>query len=143
VDQPDSNSLCISSWTAANRSVLSADLLGRRGVSPSPPPADLIFHGIGGSSEYVLIDVAPDFASQDGALARVRRQFASCTDRTATDRSILGSDVLNHFVVILSRGNSEILLLAPNHRYRVERNRSCGHENPTLIAWPRRTGPAR
>ena len=39
---------------------------------------------------------------------------------TATDLSILGRDVLNHFDVILSRRNNEVLLLAPNHRYRVE-----------------------
>ena len=42
------------------------------------------------------------------------------TDSTATDRSILGRDVLNHFDVILSRRQNEVLLLAPNHSYRVE-----------------------
>jgi hypothetical protein len=106
--------------SCADRSVLSADLPNRLGVSSSAPPADLIFQGIGGSSEFVLVDIVLEFACQDGAPARVRGQFAAFTDRTATDLSILGRDVLNHFDVILSRRNNEVLLLAPNHRYRVE-----------------------
>jgi Aspartyl protease len=106
--------------SCADRSVLSADLLNRLGVSTSAPPADLILRGIGGSSEFVLIEIALEFASQDGTQARVRGQFAAFTDPTATDLSILGRDVLNHFDVILSRRNNEVLLLAPNHRYRIE-----------------------
>ena len=41
------------------------------------------------------------------------------SDASATDMSILGRDVLNHFDLILSRRRSEVLLLAPNHQYRV------------------------
>ena len=37
-----------------------------------------------------------------------------------TDLSILGRDVLNHFDLILSRRRNEVLLLAPNHHYRVD-----------------------
>jgi len=106
--------------SCADRSVLSADLLNHLGVSSTGPAADPIFQGIGGSSEFVLVDIVLEFASQDGAPARVRGQFAAFTDPTATDLSILGRDVLNHFDVILSRRNNEVLLLAPNHRYRVE-----------------------
>jgi hypothetical protein len=106
--------------SCADRSVLSADLLNRLGVSSTPPPTDLIFQGIGGPSEFVLVDIVLELASQDGPPARVRGQFAAFTDPTATDLSILGRDVLNHFDVILSRRNNEVLLLAPNHRYRVE-----------------------
>jgi len=39
---------------------------------------------------------------------------------SGADLSILGRDVLNHFDVILSRRNNDLLLLAPNHHYRVE-----------------------
>jgi hypothetical protein len=106
--------------SCADRSVLSADLLNRLGVSSSTPPADLIFQGIGGSSEFVLVDIVLEFASQDGAPARVRGQFAAFTDQTATDLSILGRDVLNHFDIVLSRRNNEVLLLTLSHRYRVE-----------------------
>jgi hypothetical protein len=42
------------------------------------------------------------------------------TDLTATDLSILGRDVLTLFDVILNRRRGEVLLLAANHRYRVE-----------------------
>ena len=107
--------------SSADRSVLSAELLKRLGVSSTAPPPDLIFQGIGGSSDFVLVDIVLEFASQNGAPARFRGQFAAFTDPTATDLSILGRDVLNHFDVILSRRNNEVLLLAPNHRYRVER----------------------
>jgi len=106
--------------TGADRSVLSAHFLNRLGLSFSAPPDDLIFQGIGGSTEFVLVDIVLEFVSQDGAPARVRGQFAAFTDSTATDLSILGCDVLNHFDIILSRRNNELLLLAPNHRYRVE-----------------------
>jgi hypothetical protein len=34
--------------------------------------------------------------------------------------SILGRDVLNHFDLILSRRRNEVLLVAPNHQYRIE-----------------------
>jgi hypothetical protein len=85
---------------------LSADLLNRLGVSSIAPPTDLIFQGIGGSSEFVLVDIVLEFASQDGSPARVRGQFAAFTDPTATDLSILGRDVLNRFDVILSRRNN-------------------------------------
>ena len=50
----------------------------------------------------------------------MRGEFAAFTDRSATDLSILGRDVLNHFELILSRRRNEVLLLAPNHHYRVE-----------------------
>ena len=54
------------------------------------------------------------------ARVRVRGEFAGFTDPTATDLSILGRDVLDHFDVLISRRHNEILLLAPRHRYRIE-----------------------
>ena len=51
--------------SCADRSVFSADLLNRLGVPSTQPPADLIFQGIGGSSEFVLVDIVLEFASQD------------------------------------------------------------------------------
>ena len=54
------------------------------------------------------------------SVAHMRGEFAAFTDPSATDLSILGRDVLNHFDVILSRRRNEVLLLAPNHQYRVE-----------------------
>jgi hypothetical protein len=80
----------------------------------------LILQGIGGSSEFVLVDGVLDFASCDGSTARVNGRLAAFTDSTATDLSILGRDVLNYFDVILSRRNNRVLLLAADHPYRVE-----------------------
>ena len=42
-------------------------------------------------------------------------------DRSATDLSILGRDVLDNFDVLLSRRRGQVLLLAPNHQYQVVR----------------------
>ena len=50
----------------------------------------------------------------------MRGEFAAFTDPAATDLSILGRDILNHFDVILSRRRNEVLLLAANHQFRVE-----------------------
>ncbi len=99
---------------------MSGDFLTRLGFSSIAPPGGLVFQGIGGTSEFVLVDIVLELVSQGGAPARVRGRFAAFTDSTATDLSILGRDVLNHFDVILSRRNNEVLLLALDHQYRVE-----------------------
>ena len=106
--------------SCADRSVLSADLMKRLGVSFTAPPAELIFQGIGGLSDFVLLETVLEFAAQDGTTARVRGQFAAFTDPKATDPSILGRDVLNHFDVILSRRNNRVLLLTTSHTYRID-----------------------
>ena len=62
-----------------------------------------------------------EFTRDDGGVAHVHGDFAAFTDPAAIDMSILGRDVLNIFDVILSRRRDEVLLLAPNHQYRVER----------------------
>jgi hypothetical protein len=42
--------------SCADRTVLSADLLGRLAIPSTPLPLALIFQGIGGASEFVLVD---------------------------------------------------------------------------------------
>jgi len=49
----------------------------------------------------------------------VRGKFTAFTDPLTTDLSVMGRDVLNNFDVIVSRPNSEVLLLAPRHGYQV------------------------
>jgi hypothetical protein len=61
------------------------------------------------------------FQADDGVTARVHGEYAAFTDPEVTDMSILGRDVLDNFDVILSRRREEVLLLAPNHQYRVVR----------------------
>jgi Aspartyl protease len=106
--------------TGADRTVLSGGFLSRLALPSIAAPPGLIFQGIGGSTGFGLVDVVLEFASQDSAMARVRGQIAAFTDPTATDLSILGRDVLNHFDIVLSRRNYGVLLLAPSHTYRVE-----------------------
>jgi hypothetical protein len=106
--------------SCADRTVLSAALLGRLGFSASVAPAGFALQGVGGVSNYVLIQSAVEFTRDDGGLALVRGEYAAFTDPAATDLSILGRDVLNLFDVILSRRRNEVLLLAHNHQYRVE-----------------------
>jgi hypothetical protein len=49
----------------------------------------------------------------------VTEQFLVDTGADRTDMSVMGRDVLSNFHVIVSRPNSEVLLLAPRHRYEV------------------------
>jgi hypothetical protein len=105
----------------ADRTVLSADSLARLGFPGNPPPSDITLQGIGGVTGYVLVQSVLEFTRDDGGPAHVRGEFAAFTDAAATDLSILGRDVLNNFDVILSYRRNEVLLLAPNHQYRVER----------------------
>jgi len=84
--------------TGADRSTFSVALLDSLQLPSSPPPAGLSLVGIGGAGAYV---------------------YAAFTDPDATDMSILGRDVLDHFDVIISRPRNEVLLLSQNHQYRV------------------------
>jgi hypothetical protein len=108
--------------SGADRTVLSADLLMRLALPPSVGSAGYSLAGVGGVQNHVLIQTALELSRQDGGTAIIRGEFAAFTDPAATDFSILGRDVLNHFDVILSRPHNDIELLADPHRYRVETN---------------------
>jgi hypothetical protein len=107
--------------SGADRSVLSAVLVTRLQVPTRSAPPGFILSGIGGTSEFVLVTTVLEFIRDDGGAVKVRGEFTGFTDPTATDLSILGRDVLDHFDLVLSRRRSEILLLAPRHQYRIER----------------------
>jgi len=106
--------------SCADRTVFSENLLSRLGFPTIPAPGDLILQGISGTCGFVLVKTVIELAHDDAGPVRLRGEFAAFTDPTATDLSILGRDVLNHFDVILSRRRNDVLLLAPNHQYRVE-----------------------
>jgi hypothetical protein len=106
--------------SCADRTVIGADLLERLGFPTPPPPADMILKGISGECAFVLLKTVVILTRDDGGAAEMRGEFAAFTDPSATDLSILGRDILNHFDVILSRRRNEVLLLASNHQYRVE-----------------------
>lgn len=106
----------------ADRTVFSAALLGQLGLPVESPPPDLQLHGISGSAAFVFVDSVIEFTRDDGGPATVRGSFAAFTDPQATDLSVLGRDVLNHFDVIVSRRNNEVVLLTERHRYQIIRS---------------------
>jgi Retroviral aspartyl protease len=82
-----------------------------------------ILQGIGGVGESVVVNTVVVLTRDDRGEVHMRGEFAAFTDPSATDMSILGRDILNKFDVILSHQRDEVLLLAMNHRYRVEQVR--------------------
>lgn len=107
--------------TGADRTVFSAELLSKLNLAPAEGRPGMALQGVGGTSGFVEVTTAIELTQLDGKPAHVRGNFAAFTDPSATDLSILGRDVLNNFDVILSRRRNEVLILAPNHQYRVER----------------------
>lgn len=107
--------------SCADRTVFGAELLEDLGFPMTQAPAGMSLQGIAGECGFVVVKTVVELACDDRSVARVRGEFAAFTDPSATDLSILGRDILNHFDVILSYGRNEVLLLARNHQYRVER----------------------
>jgi hypothetical protein len=106
--------------SGADRTVFSAHLLKKLDFALNVVSDCTILQGIGGVGESVVVKTVMILTQDDGAEVHMRGEFAAFTDPAATDFSILGRDVLNHFDLILSRQRDEVLLLAPNHQYRVE-----------------------
>jgi hypothetical protein len=107
--------------SGADRSVFSAALLQRLGLPARNVQPNFTLSGIGGTSECVLVTTVMEFIRDGGGSVRVRGEFAGFIDPTATALSVLGRDVLDNFDLVLGRRRNEILLLAPNRQYRVER----------------------
>ena len=105
--------------SGADRTVLSADFLGRLGLTAKSAAT---LAGVGGQQDCVLVNTALEFKRDEGGTAVVRGEYAAFTDPTATDLSILGRDVVNNFDLIVSRARNEVLMLAAPHVYRVESN---------------------
>lgn len=106
--------------SGADRTVLSAAVLERLHLPVRRGQSGLALSGIGGESAFVLVNTVIVMIRDDGGAVRIRGEVAGFIDVTATDLSILGRDVLDNFDVVLSRRCNDVLLLAPNHRYRIE-----------------------
>jgi hypothetical protein len=105
--------------SCADCTVLSADLLSKLKLASKSSSADVSLKGISGAGAHVVVNTIVEFLRAEGGPARVRGEMAAFTDPTATDLSILGRDVLDHFDVIISRRRDEVLLLSGNHHYHV------------------------
>ena len=107
--------------SGADRTVFSATLMTRLQLPARSAQPGLALSGIGGERAFVVVvTTVMEFPRDDGGPVRVRGEFAGFTDPIATDLSILGRDVLDHFDLLISRRHNEILLLAPRQRYRIE-----------------------
>jgi Aspartyl protease len=107
--------------SGADRTVLSAVLLARLQLPTQSADPGVTLSGIGGTSGFVLVTTVIALMRDDGGLVRIRGEFAGFTDPKALDMSILGRDVLDNFDLIIGRHRNDILLLAPRHRYRIDR----------------------
>jgi hypothetical protein len=114
--------------TGSDCTVLSADLLQQLHLTGRAPHAGLSLKGISGAGNYVVVATVMEFLQADGGPARVRGDMAAFTDPTATDLSILGRDVLDHFDVLISRRRDEVLLLAGDHNYHVSTAKPNGSQ---------------
>jgi Aspartyl protease len=114
--RPESEAFLID--PGADRSAFRADLLRRLGLPALAAPAGVTLQGVGGRSGFVVLETVVTIRG-DGGEATFRGQFAAFTDPAATEISILGREILNHFDVILSHRRDEVLLLAKEHTYRV------------------------
>lgn len=107
--------------TGADRTVFGNYLLTKLGFPSDPAPDGLVLEGIGGNCGFVAVKTVFELTHDEGKPATIRGEFAAFTDRSATDLSILGRDVLNNFDAIQSFPRKEVLLLATSHHYRVDR----------------------
>jgi hypothetical protein len=107
--------------SGADRTVLSAVLLSRLYLPTRSAAPGFTLSGIGGTSAFVLVTTVIELMRDDGGAVRIRGEFAGFTDPRATDLSVLRHDVLDNFDLIIGRQRNDILLLAPRHRYRIDR----------------------
>lgn len=105
--------------SGADRTALGAQLWRRLQLTAEQPGGGSALLGVGGGAAFVVARTVVELVRDDGRSVAVQGEFAAFTDPQATDLSILGRDVLDHFDIILSRRRNEVLLLATVHRYQV------------------------
>lgn len=101
--------------TAADRTVLSADILAALGLPTQSAPVSL--GGVGGTADSVLIETQIQLPRENGDKVVLRGSFAAFTDPAALDMSVLGRDVTNLFAVIVDRPGDVVCILGQRHRY--------------------------
>jgi hypothetical protein len=121
VEAPDGTS-CTERFlvdTGADRTVFSASVLNTLVLILQAGQSAFGLQGVGGSSSSLPATAVVEFARDDGGVVRMRGGFVAFTDPLASDLSILGRNILDHFDLIVSRRRDEVLLLAGNHEYLV------------------------
>jgi hypothetical protein len=102
--------------TAADRTVITAAVLGELGLQPLTPSERLA--GVGGSADSVVFETQIRFTCEKAGKVVFRGHFAAFTDLEALDISVLGRDITNLFALITDRPGDVVCLLGQRHRYR-------------------------
>lgn len=105
--------------SGADRTVFSATLAARLQLPGQPLSPGSALCGVGGRTDAVLVSSSLHFLTDAGQPVRIHGEFASFTDPEATDLSILGRDVSDHFDLLLSRRKNQVVLLAGEQCFRV------------------------
>lgn len=103
--------------TGADRTVLSADVLGLLGLPAAKPTGQI--GGLGGIVDAVKVSAQLRLARDDGVKAAFRSDYVACTDRDALDMSILGRDIADLFALIADRKQNVLALVAGQHSYTI------------------------
>jgi hypothetical protein len=103
--------------TAADRTVLSADILNVLGLPTIMPSSQLA--GVGGQAASVLVATRIRLA-HDAGNVMFQGQFAAMTDLASLDMSVLGRDILNLFAAVVDRPGNVICLVGPGHTYTIQ-----------------------
>lgn len=104
--------------TGADRTVLTADVLGVLGLIPTQGAGQV--GGLGGIVQTVTVSTQLRLTRDDGVKAAFRSEYVACADRDALDMSILGRDILDMFALVADRKQSVLALLAGQHHYSIE-----------------------
>lgn len=103
--------------TGADRTVFSAAILAKLGLSGIEPEEDI--SGLGGITGSVVLETKLNLPRDDGAPVVFTSRFTAVTDPTALDLCVLGRDILDLFSVIVDRGGDIVCLLSQRHRYAI------------------------
>jgi hypothetical protein len=104
----------------ADRTVFSARFLHRLESLKNEEITPTHLTGVGGAVEYMAVETALRFTTDDGERVTVRGPFAVFTEIESADLSILGRDVTNNFSVIYDYPNQVVSLLALPHSYEIK-----------------------
>jgi hypothetical protein len=102
----------------ADRTVFDASLLSL--FSPLVSSQNLELTGVGGSVDSKVIQTRLAFIRDDGNRVTVQGHFSVFTDIRSSDVSVLGRDITNHFHVIYSCPERQVVMLAQPHTYRID-----------------------
>ena len=105
----------------ADRTVFSSDFFSFLQPLEVTGAETIVFSGVGGSAESIIIETSIGFLRDDGEMVIVRGSFGVFTKGESADLSILGRDVTNNFSVIYDYPQQTIALLAPSHSYEIQR----------------------